>query len=117
MMTLPNLKTSLRRLKPCGLALIAACGFAQQAQADMVETIPIAWRLSQYSGGLLEMYFTGSTCAQGALTVPSSATDAVGDRLWATIVTAKADHLPVGVYYHVDGGQCLIDTYYLKETS
>jgi hypothetical protein len=85
-----------------------------QAQSMLIEDVPAGWRLQDYKNSEINIYFSGSTCASGQLTLPASAPEESKNRLWAMVMTAKVVRQPVGVYYHVNGPQCFIDSFYLK---
>ena len=107
-----------RRRAPVALGLLMAVSAAltaTTAQADLIEAVPTGWRLQDYGPSGVNIYFTGSPCQSGLISVPSSP-DFSKDRFWATIMTAKVTSRMVGVYYHVDGDSCVIDSFYLKES-
>lgn len=97
------------------LALVAGLLLAQQASAQSVEAVPTNWRIQDYLNGSTEVYFTGSSCPAGALTLPASTPEASKDRFWSVVMTGKAAKLPVGVYYQVSNGQCVVINFYLRE--
>ncbi len=100
-----------------GLLLAASAALtATTAQADLIEAIPSGWRLQDYGPSGMSVYFTGSPCSSGQLAFPS-ATGFSPDRFWATVMTAKVTSRMIGVYYHVANGSCVIDNFYLKESS
>ncbi len=39
-----------------------------------IEQIPSTWRLQNYTGNGVQVYYSSSNCAQGALVFPSTAT-------------------------------------------
>jgi hypothetical protein len=95
---------------------IAAYAFlsALPAQADAIVAVPTNWRLENYSAnGGVNLWYTGSPCASGGLILPASATEDTKDRLWSLILTAKASSRPVGIIYHSDSGNCVIDSFYM----
>ena len=97
------------------LAASVALG-ATAAQADLIEAVPNTWRLQDYGPSGLNLYYTGSSCPSGQLVMPSG-TGYSPDRFWATVMTAKVTGRMVGIYYHVTNGSCVIDSFYLRETS
>ena len=98
-----------------GLMSAAVALTATAAQADLLEAVPTGWRLQDYGPSGVSVYFTGSPCSSGQLKFPST-TGFSPDRFWATITTAKVASRTVGIYYHVDNGSCVIDSFYLRES-
>lgn len=95
---------------------VAATGFPTAAMADsLVEAVPTGWRVQDYLDGGVSVFHTSSTCDQGSLVMPSSAPADSKNRLWALLVSAKMASKPVGIYYQVSGGACIITSFYLKE--
>jgi hypothetical protein len=84
------------------------------AQADAIVAVPTNWRLESYAAnGGVNLWYTGSPCASGGLILPASATEDTKDRLWSLILTAKTSSRPVGIIYHSDGANCVIDSFYM----
>ena len=87
---------------------------AVPAQADVISGVPTNWRLENYAAnGGVNLWYTGSPCANGGLVLPASATENSKDRLWSLILTAKTSNRPVGIIYHSDGVSCIIDSFYM----
>jgi hypothetical protein len=105
-------KHHLRFLTTIFLALSAV-----PAQADGIVAVPTNWRLQDYGGGAINLYYTGAPCTSGALVLVSSAPEGTKDRLWSTILTAKLSNRPVGIFYHVDASTCIIDSFYMDGPS
>ena len=81
------------------LALLAILGVSNaQASPASLTAIPTNWRLEDYAGGDVRLYFAGSPCANGALLL-QGATEAERNRLWALILAAKLSNHGVFVYY------------------
>ena len=75
---------------------------------------PLNWRLADYVGGPVAVFYTGSTassCSQGVMQMPSTATADEINRFWSLILTAKTTGAKVGVIY--DSVTCLISTFWL----
>lgn len=85
---------------------------AVPTQADLIASAPTNWRLQDYGGGMINLWFTGSPCTNGQLVLLQSAPEGTKDRLWSLILTAKVSNRPVGIYYHFDGTNCVIDSFY-----
>lgn len=64
-----------------------------------ISEVPANWRLENYPGGTVTLWFTGSPCTNGQLTLPASATPADVNRLWSLILGAKLANHKVFVYY------------------
>ena len=86
---------------------------AAPAGADAIEAVPSNWRLQDYGPAGLSLWFTGAPCPGGHLMLPSTAGYSP-DRLWATVMTAKVTNRPFGIFYHVDNGACMIDSFFLQ---
>ena len=88
--------------------------FAQTTQ--LIEAIPKAWRLQNYVGGPVIVYYTGSPCQSGQISMPISATSDEQNRFYSLIMSAKISGQEVGVYYAYDGASCIVTSFYLKES-
>jgi hypothetical protein len=83
------------------------------AYADnQIEAVPTGWRLQNYVSNVVNIYFTGSACTSGALSLPANATSDDKNRLWSTILTAKATGRAVGIFYETVSGNCNITSFY-----
>lgn len=70
-------------------SLLATClGSAHGAQTPITSN-PTAWRLENYAGGVVVLWFTSSPCPSGQITFGPSASPADANRLWATVSVAK----------------------------
>ena len=116
----PIFRASLRQYT-LGLSAIMCLALpAAQTQAQtmfIVDAVPTAWRLQDYLGGAIHIWFTGSSCSNGNLTLLASVPEGVKDRLWSTVMSGKLARHPVIIYYRVEGGGCIIDNFSLKETN
>jgi hypothetical protein len=70
------------------------------ATASIVEVwaVPTDWKVENYVGSQVALWSTGSPC-NGALTLPSSATIADHDRLFALLMAAKLANRQIFVRY------------------
>lgn len=97
----------------CKLAAIVSClGLSSTACAAeaLVTAVPTAWRLQNYVGGNVVVWYTGVTaCSSGGLIMPSGSTAEEKNRFWSLIMTAKAAAKPVLVYY--DNVNCNISSF------
>jgi len=86
------------------------------ADTGFVEAVPTAWRLENYSpGGLVSLWYTGSTCSNGQLVLPTGSTVQESSRLFALISAAKMSNNKVFVYYNNAAAGCPIISFGLKE--
>lgn len=95
------------------MALISASpAIVAQTQVS-ISAVPTSWRLQEYIPDNLAIWFSGSSCVNGQLLLPSTASSETKKRLWATILAAKNSGHKVFVYYSVDSttGACLIQSY------
>jgi hypothetical protein len=76
-----------------GLPMAAAAAYTQ------ISDVPTNWRLENYPGGPVQLWFTPSPCTNGGMTLPVGATPADMNRLWALILAAKLSNRKVFVYY------------------
>lgn len=60
-----------------------------QAAMTFVSTTPDQWRLENYSGSSVVVWFSGSSCSSGQLTFAADATPAQISRFWAAVTVAK----------------------------
>jgi hypothetical protein len=108
-----------KRLKwTSALALFAATSFLNTAAfADTeIQAVPTNWRLQNYIGGSgVVAWFTGSTCTNGALNFPSSATADDKNRFFSLILSAKISSKTVGVYYETVSGNCQITSFFIQQ--
>ncbi|HEY9692822.1 MAG TPA: hypothetical protein V6D15_11485 [Oculatellaceae cyanobacterium] len=84
------------------------------AQAIIIFAVPTDWRLENYPGSNITLWNTGSNCASGKLSFPSTATEADKNRLFSMIMLAKATSRPAGIYYINTNGNCVIQSFYLQ---
>ncbi len=89
--------------------------FPQAVLADAsVEAVPTSWRLENYNQQMdVVVWFSGSTCGNGKLTFPSTATADQRNRFYSLILTAKTIGRKVGVFYETSTGQCQIVSFYI----
>ena len=68
--------------------LVASLATAH-AEMVLVTNSPSAWRLENYPGVGVVLYYTSSPCANGKIIFNASASQADMNRLWATVSIAK----------------------------
>ena len=104
----------VKRLSALTLALMAV-SVGNQAFAQtliLIEASPAAWRLQYTIGGPAGLFYTGSECANGNLSFPSTAVQEDYDKLWALILAAKATGTTVFVYYSYSAtAGCIISSF------
>jgi hypothetical protein len=109
-----TMKTLSRHLIPVTAAVAAFVGGSASAQTlYSVTGVPTNWQIQNYVPNNVVVYYTGSSCVNGALSLPSTAVQADMDRLWALMLTAKATGQQVTIYYTVSGSDCLIASFLL----
>jgi hypothetical protein len=78
--------------------------------------VPSAWRLENYLVDNVTLWFTGSSCVNGSLSMPVNATKSDKDRLWAAVSVGKAAGRSVFVYYQpITATECRITSFGLTE--
>jgi hypothetical protein len=92
---------------------VVVAAHAQTQTLINIERSPAAWRLQDYVGIGVSVYFTGSSCSSGQLTFPSGTSSDDLNRFWSLIMAAKIAGQTVGVYYYISGTSCLLESYYL----
>jgi hypothetical protein len=68
---------------------------------------PDGWKLENYFGDQLIVYFSGSSCTHGLLSFPEHATVDDKNRFWSLILSAKATNSEVLVIYE-DNSNCTL---------
>jgi len=92
---------------------VATSGAMAQTQMQ-IEAVPTGWLLQDYVGAGVWVYFTGSPCTSGNLSLPTTATSDEVNRFFSLIMSAKISGQAVGVYYTYNGNTCVINSFYLK---
>lgn len=73
--------------------------------------VPTAWRLESYGSNSVVIWYTPSRCGTGQIVLPATATLADHNRLYATVLSAKATGAKVFINYNDDTGSCIIISY------
>jgi len=94
------------------LTALLATQLSHAALVTIGAVVPTGWRVENYApGGNAVLWFTGSVCANGQLTLPPNATIQDHSRLYATIVSAKAGNLKTFVVYDNGLAGCPISSF------
>lgn len=83
--------------------------------AASVNAVPTGWRLENYPGDRVYVYFTGSPCTSGLLSFDTNATNEDKNRFWSLVMAAKLSNKPIIVYYDNSTSNCYITSFALKE--
>ncbi|AXI01471.1 hypothetical protein [Aquirhabdus parva] len=94
------------------ICALAMSSWAVAAPASIL-TVPSGWRLQNYTGGALVVWYTtASTCTTGKLTLPAG-NESQRNRFWALVLAAKTASRKVLVEY--DDSTCVISSFGLLE--
>lgn len=86
------------------------------AQVELL-AVPQGWKLESYMGGpAVVIWYAGSVCANGAVTLPATSTTAEQNRLYSTILAAKTSNTPAFVIYDNAQANCPIMSFGLPRT-
>lgn len=106
----------MRVVSKMALACAAALT-ASAAYADRLDAVPTAWKLQSYAGVSTVLWYTGSPCQNGKLTLPTTDSPDRNKLLWATVLEAKAANLPMSIEYTVSGTTCTITSFAVSPQS
>ena len=104
----------MKKLAGVLIFLLGMCS----ANAAVVTLIgnPASWRIENYIGGnQVTVWYSGSSCATGQLTLPSTASLLDHSRLYATIVAAKNANTRVFILYDNVDSRCPIISFGVPE--
>lgn len=76
--------------------------------AEGFSAVPTGWRLESYGANAVVLWYTPSVCATGQIVFSANAPTIEHNRLYATVLAAKASGAKVFVNYNVSGGVCTI---------
>lgn len=88
--------------------LIISSGAASATQ--VMNTAVNGWRIQNYPTGV-KIFFTGSPCTYGELSLDSTDTLDRHKQLLATVLAAKAMNAHMQMEYDVVGSQCILRTF------
>jgi hypothetical protein len=97
------------------LACTCLATIPAQAANVILDPVPTSWRLENYAGDNVVVYFTGSSCPSGMLTFGPNATLADKSRFWSLVMTAKVSGKRIGVVYDDATPGCQIVSFFFKE--
>lgn len=95
--------------------ILLSAAYAGASSAASVMGVPTAWRLENNIPNGVEIWYSGSSCASGRLTLPGTATTDDKNRLWSTIMAGKTSGKQVFVYYNETLTNCPITSFGLLE--
>ena len=78
------------------------------AANKFMTNVPTNWKMENYFGDRLIVFFSGSSCESGKLSFPSNATVSDKNRFWSLILSAKATKSKVFVIYKDDPNCTLV---------
>jgi hypothetical protein len=105
----------MRRINQIALFCLAAFAGPSFAADVMVEAVPTNWRMEDYLGGAIDIWYSGSSCANGHMVLSAATPADVRSRFWSLVLTAKATGKYIGVFYDDTSSSCLITHFYSKE--
>jgi hypothetical protein len=103
------------KMKKFALALSLFALSTAASAVSVVNAVPTTWKLESYGEKGAVLWFAGSTCVNGQLTLPGTATTTDHNRFYATVMAAKVSASKMFVYYDVVGANCVIVSYGLSE--
>jgi hypothetical protein len=96
------------------LAFLSGSMAMGPAHAVNLTAVPMGWRLENYPGDAVVLWFTGAPgCTNGRLALPASASKDDVNRLWSLILTAKIAQIPVALEYTGTGDHCLLSSFHV----
>ena len=105
-------ESTVRTISKFSLVMLAVL-VPTAAFADAnIEAVPTAWRLQNYTGSNMNVFYAGSPCIYGSLVLGASVSADDKNRFWSLILTAKATGKTVGIFYETTSGACNITSFY-----
>lgn len=99
-----------RRLIFIFVFLGSVIGSGAVCATQVMNTAVSGWRIQNYPTGV-KVFFTGSPCTYGELSLDSSDTMDRHKQLLATVLAAKAMNAHMQMEYDVVGSQCILRTF------
>jgi hypothetical protein len=81
------------------------------AVASAFSETPTAWRVESYSANNVVIWHTPAACSNGLISLPDTATVTESNRLYATVMYAKATGAKMFIQYSNDTGSCVITSF------
>ena len=78
------------------------------SEIRQLSTVPNSWKMENYFGDTLMVFFSGSVCEHGRLSFPSSATVADKNRFWSVLLAARTSKTTMFVLYDDSTTKCNI---------
>ena len=106
-----NIKKSLFIVLFCSAPLTLLTSAGAYADNVNIEANPSTWKLQNYIGDGVVLWYTGSSCASGQMTFGTGATSDDKNRLWSTVMAAKVSGRKVYVAYDNSTANCYITSF------
>lgn len=103
------------RIRNAGAALAALSlvVFPGESMASTVMGVPTNWRLENYPGDVVVLWFTGAVgCNNGRLALPNGTKDDI-NRLWSLVLSAKLSKQVISIEYGGSGDSCTIVSFHI----
>lgn len=104
--------------RPMLVAVLIALGLGAAApvSAEVLIENPAAWRLEDYGGGNVVIWFTGArpVCTNGRLALGATMGADERNRLWSTVLSAKLSGRQVGLSYTGSGDNCVVASFFIE---
>lgn len=99
-------------------AILTCCLFflvsSAHAENVVLEEIPSNWRLENYVGGNIVVWWSSSSCQNGMM-VLNGATEGEENRFWSLVMAAKVASKKMGVVYDNATTSCTIHSFFLDK--
>jgi len=92
------------------VAVMLCMSHSAFAEIIAMEVVPTAWKLENYVGNNVVVWYSGTTCNNGLLQFTDQATIDDKNRFWATIMSAKVSGKKVFVRYD-NTNSCKINSF------
>jgi hypothetical protein len=89
--------------------LLPQTAYAQNVQ---IEEVPTNWRLENYPGNDVVIWYVSGPCHDGPMKLDSNATAEDKNRLYSLVLSAKLSNKNIGLYY--DPAICRIWSFYIQ---
>jgi hypothetical protein len=108
---------SIRKAAVCASFLLATAISTSAMATAHIEVQASAILLQTYGGTAPTLYYTGSVCSSGHLTLDPSDSADRQKLLWASILSAKAAGLKVNFDYDFNADSCVIRAFAVMPTT